>query len=163
MAELTQALLKEWLTYDPSTGEFRWARQPHGGPRRKGDVAGSKLPIGYWVIRLQLKLYYAHRLAWLYMTGNWPAEEIDHKNCNPIDNSWANLRAATSSQNKANRGPRTTLPKGVYFERSSGLYTASAKKNGQTYWLGYHKTPELAHAAYCETAHKIHGEFARTS
>lgn len=160
--ELTQAILREWLTYSHETGEFRWSKQPHGGPRKAGDLAGSKLPIGYWAIRLQMKLYYAHRLAWLYMTGEWPAEEVDHINGNPLDNSWRNLRAATSSQNKINRRPSSRdLPKGVYAHKASGLYHAKVQKSGRVFSLGYHKTPELAHAAYRLAAEKVHGEFAR--
>ncbi len=162
MPELTASRLRELLHYDPETGIFRW-KVNRGGPMRKGDIAGTRMKIGYIAICVDQILYYGHRLAHLYVTGEWPKDEIDHRDLNKSNNAWLNLRPANSSQNKVNRPARGQYPRGVTFHRQSGLFTASAHKNGKRYHLGYHKTPEAAHAAYCAAALKLHGEFARAS
>lgn len=158
---LTQERLKELLSYDPLTGVFLW--RVNRGPARAGKRAGCVSPIGYRSIRPDGKLYWEHRLAWFYMTGSWPDEEIDHRDLNRANNIWTNLRPSTSSQNKANRKPQGKYPKGVSLHRQSGLFKAGAQKNGHPIHLGYFKTPELAHEAYCAAATKIHGEFARVA
>ena len=99
-SQLTVERLRELLSYDPATGKFLWrvGRQC----MRAGAVAGATEVQGYRVIKIDGKIYKAHRLAWLYVTGEWPPEEIDHKNTDPQDNVWSNLRLATHSQNQAN-------------------------------------------------------------
>jgi hypothetical protein len=81
---------------------------------RAGDVAGgANNGDRYRRIRVDNQLYQAHRLAWLYMTGEWPSNGIDHINGHRADNRWANLREATQSQNMANGRrlhQRTTNP-----------------------------------------------------
>lgn len=47
--------------------------------------------------------YKASRLAWLYMTGEWPKYEMDHINHVKDDNRWVNLRDVTPAENCANR------------------------------------------------------------
>lgn len=101
--QLTVVQLKELLHYNPETGVFTWARSV-GQRARIGRVAGSKVPSGYIKISVSKRVYSAHRLAWLYMTGSWPENEIDHVDNNPSNNAFSNLRAATKSQNAQNRG-----------------------------------------------------------
>jgi len=95
---LTQAELKDVLHYDPITGIFT----------RYGNYTkcGSESYQGYILIGIGSKVYYAHRLAWLYMTGGWPANEIDHKNRIRNDNRWENLRKADRSLQNRNRSDR---------------------------------------------------------
>lgn len=109
---LTQAHLQQILEYEPSTGEFRWKvfRNAHGA--KQGDIAGGVNAIGYRAICINYKLYAAHRLAWIIMTGSWPSSEIDHINGVRDDNRWVNLREATSSQNKHNRTKLVTNTSG---------------------------------------------------
>jgi len=100
--ELTAERLREVLRYEPETGVFVWrvraARRIH-----VGAVAGNISPSsGYRFIGVDCRLYGAHRLAWLYMTGEWPKHQVDHVNMDCADNRWANLRDATCSQNTAN-------------------------------------------------------------
>ena len=108
----------------------------------------------------------AHRLAWALTTGQWPENEIDHINMDRCDNRIKNLRHVTRSQNACNR---TILPrnisgyKGVMCDRKSGKWAASIAFNGKSQYLGTFSSPELAHAAYCEAARNLHGEFMRTS
>jgi hypothetical protein len=79
MAEITAERLREVLLYDPETGVFRWwVPTSRKSPFRVGKIAGSYHRDGYREIRIDKRLYRAHRLAWLYMTDKWPDLEIDH-------------------------------------------------------------------------------------
>ncbi|CAH0532169.1 Phage HNH homing endonuclease (ACLAME 27) [Ralstonia phage UAM5] len=102
----------------------------------------------------------AHRLAWLYMTGKWPEQFIDHANMNKGDNRWGNLREANKSQNNANQPARTTSGlKGAYWSNASMSWQAKINKR----YLGSYGTAEEAHAAYMEAARERFGEFARAA
>ena len=72
---------------------------------RAGDVAGTLAVDRYRKITIKRKKYRAHQLAWLYMTGEWCPLLIDHRDGDPSNNRWGNLRRATVSQSNANRGP----------------------------------------------------------
>ena len=158
---ITQERLKELLSYDPLTGVFLWRVDRYRV--KAGDRAGSISPsTGYRIIRLLQKNYAEHRLACFYMTGKWPKTEMDHRDLSKANNAWLNLREATGSQNGANKKARGKYQKGVSFHRQSGKFSARIHKEGKQISLGYFPTPELAHAAYCIAAPKIHGEFART-
>jgi hypothetical protein len=104
MTDLTQARLRELLNYDPETGVFTW-RVPRG-PSKAGQVAGSFDRLNYVCIHVDGKQYKAHRLAWLYVHGDWPAFTIDHINRDASDNRIANLRDVTHSINMRNTGVR---------------------------------------------------------
>jgi len=128
-----------------------------------GDVAGHKLSEGYLQISANSKIYFAHRLAWLYITGEWPKDSIDHINEIKHDNRFFNLREATRSQNMMNRGAlknNTSGLKGVSLKKSSGKWRARVGIRGKSKHLGYFNNPEDAYKAYCEAAKKLHGEFA---
>lgn len=117
---------------------------------------------GYVVIRIAGYLYRAHRLAWLYMTGEWPALAVDHVNRNPSDNRWANLRQATPRQNGANSKPRGAHGlKGVHLHTRNRRWVAQIKKGGTTVYLGSFDTPAEAHAAYAAEARSVFGPFMR--
>src|SRR5665213_3102737 len=102
---LTQARLKKLLHYDPLTGMFTW-RITHGRHDRwkAGARAGNLHKSDRrWLIRIEGIRYKAHRLAWLYMTGRWPRDQIDHKDTDSSNNVFTNLREATNAQNQQNR------------------------------------------------------------
>lgn len=141
------------LTYEPVTGDLRW---------KTGATAGSMSWDGYIRLGHRKKTYAAHRVAWLLMTGEWPPLQIDHINLNKSDNRWENLRLATPTQNNANQRGKGNFPKGVTRHRT-GRLQAQIKKAGRNYYLGLFDTPDAAHAAYCEAAAKLFGEFARTA
>ena len=89
--------------------------------------------------------------------------QIDHINGNGLDNRRANLRTATDSENQRNRGAQknsTSGFKGVSLEKKGGKWRAKINVNKKVHHLGYHDTPEIAYAVYCEAAKKHHGEFA---
>lgn len=158
---MTEAeLFRSAIEYFPETGLFVWKVSP-GRKVPAGSMAGSISHWGYWVIRYRGRLYRAHRVAWLLMTGNWPAKDIDHRNGDRSDNRWNNLREATRAQNAANRIVRGKYPKGVTLHRC-GKFQAQIKKNGKKHYLGLFHTAEGAATAYAIAAKQFFGEFART-
>jgi hypothetical protein len=164
MTQLTASRLRELLTYDSETGEFRWIVRRNG--TKSGVAAGHKTARGYVHLRVESRLYKAHRLAWLYVHGEWPRDQIDHINGVYDDNRIANLREANSSQNKRNTGPyRNNLSgiKGVSWRPRDSRWQAEIRVNGRRHYLGYFKTSEEASAAYAAAAAAMHGEFARTT
>src|ERR1035437_5724966 len=98
---LTQEKLKELLHYDPETGLFTWKNTRHNAVKI-GAIAGYWRKDGYVGIYVLGHHYLAHRIAWLYMTCEWPEFEIDHENRKYSDNRWKNLREATHLQNMHN-------------------------------------------------------------
>jgi len=157
---ITADRVREVLRYDANTGVFTWLVSV--GCVKVGDIAGSGDGDGYVAIMIDGRHYKAHRLAWLYVTGELPSLQIDHANGTRDDNRWANLREATQSQNLANssrRSDNTSGFKGVGQRR--GRWRAQIRKDGRRIHLGTFSTPEAAHAAYLKAANDHHGEFAR--
>ncbi|MDE1814533.1 MAG: HNH endonuclease [Thaumarchaeota archaeon] len=162
---LTQERLKELLSYDPKTGVFRWIK-PTSNRVSPGSLAGTINMYGYLVIRIDRRTYHASRLAWLYETGSWPVDEIDHIDRDRLNNRWSNLRGSTRSQNMCNvgDGPRGLVPfRGVTFDKERGLYQAKIRKNKRTVMLGRFSSAEIAARAYDDAAVRFHGAFARTN
>jgi len=160
---LTQQRVQELLEYDEHSGEFRW-RVTKNPNIRKGEVAGCQARSEYWSIHIDGRNYRAHQLAWLYVKGEWGRPLIDHRDGNPLNNRWTNLRLATHTNNAANRPrlPRNTSGfKGVSFDRRRGAWAAQITKEGKRYFIGRYATPEEAHAAYVAKARELFGEFAR--
>jgi hypothetical protein len=159
---LTQASLKELLHYDPETGLFTWIA-PLSNRVKVGDVCDSKGPLGYILIGVRGTRLYAHRLAWLYMTGEWPTNMIDHINCVRDDNRWSNLREATKSQNMRNAGVRkqnTSGHTGVGFHAQTKKWRAFISDDQKNYvHVGLFDTIEEAVAARKVAAAKHYGEF----
>ena len=158
---ITANRLRAVLSYDPDTGIFRWLV----GARR-GRVADSvDVTTGYHRIKVDGASYGANRLAWLYMSGEWPADQVDHRNTVRSDNRWDNLRAATGSQNKANGNRYSNNTSGIKGVSPSGRrnkpWSAVITKDGFTRRLGRYVTKEEADAAYRHAANHLHGEFAR--
>jgi hypothetical protein len=159
---LTHARLRELLHYEAKTGEFRWLKRV-SRPVKAGDVAGMLHTDGYRRIRVKGRDYRAHHLAWLYMTGKWCPVFIDHRDGNPSNNRWDNLRRATPSQNGANRRMYRNNKCGLkgVVRNHVGRWCATICKNGRNRHLGTFSTPQDAHAAYVAAARKLFGEFAR--
>lgn len=168
-----QATLTRLLHYDPATGIFTWNRRDDVGKAWNTRYAGKQAgyawsvpnsPLTYWSIRIFDWPFLAHRLAVLYMTGEWPAADVDHDDRDGLNNRWSNLRPATKSQNSANRSfskKSSTKLRGAYACKRTGRYRAQICINGKIRWLGYYDTPEEAHAAYCAAHRAEHGEFSR--
>jgi hypothetical protein len=162
-SELTQERLHELLHYNLRAGTFRWRVRKRSN-QRAGDIAGFRTRSDYWRIRVDGRYYRAHQLAWLYMTGEWGRPLVDHRDGNPLNNRWGNLRVASHTNNAANRRRlqgKASGFKGVSFDRRSGKWFAQIAKDGRRYWLGYFKTPQEAHRAYATAARLLFGKFAR--
>jgi hypothetical protein len=163
---LTSNRLRELLNYDPESGVFRWL-VPRGRGVKAGDITGThKSTAGHIQINVDGRRYQAHRLAWLYMTGSWPAYQIDHADCDKINNKWSNLREASRSENGANRGVLANNKcglKGASWDNKSGKWRATITVSGRWTMLGYFDTAAEAHAAYVAKATELFGEFARAA
>ena len=153
---ITQEELKSILKYNPDTGVFTWL-STRGG-RKVGSIAGAKHPKGYVRIQLKGTTNLAHRLAWLYMTGSWPTNDIDHINGTRDDNRFSNLREATRSENMQNIKPGTiyncTGYMGVYRNREK--FISRITINGVRKNLGTFDTPEEASEAYLKAKIELH-------
>jgi hypothetical protein len=177
---LTAEQLRELLHYDPDTGIFRWRegidhwraglpagtlyKQRPNGPSRVAIGIGTTSESKYKVIGVRKRVYRAHRLAWLYVYGEWPDREVDHINNDPTDNRIVNLRLATFSENAMNRGLRannTSGVKGVSWSKKSSRWLAHIGINGKLHHLGLFDTIEEARAVREEAARRLHGAFAR--
>jgi hypothetical protein len=135
MADITAQELRSKLAYNAETGEFQW-RQSHKRKSARG-CAGAIDAYGYVVIRVNKKLYKAHRLAWLYMTGEWPKNGLDHKNNVKDDNRFANLRDVSQSANMHNvrRAPKSGAV-GVVWDKSRQKWRAQIKVGYRNICLG---------------------------
>lgn len=155
---ITKERLRELLDYCPESGVFRWLEKTN---RRTvvGSVAGSMHTGGYVVINLDGVRFYAHRLAWLWMTGQIPPDQIDHKNGIRDDNRWDNLRSATSGDNHQNickPKHNTSGYLGVYWSKPDNKWRARIEVSGRRIGLGFFKTAEHAGKAYLEAKKKFH-------
>lgn len=151
--------LHSLFRYDPETGHLLWRVKRHGQRRPE---AGWSRPSDYVQVRIDGRVYNAHRLIWKMVTGADPEEIIDHRNGTRNDNRWSNLRAATLSFNQANSGVRkhnTTGFKGV--SKCRKMWVARICFEGKQKVIGRFKTKEDAHAAYQRAATNTFGEFAR--
>ncbi len=161
---LTGTELDRLLRYDPDTGMFFWRVDTKN--TLAGDIAGSRQSRGYWYIGINRRHYMAHRLAWLYVMGEWPAGYIDRINGNRSDNRFANLRVATNSENARNSRRRINNAcgyKGVHYKKPLKKFVAQISVDGRVYHLGVYDTAAQAHAAYCKAAKEHFGEFARAA
>lgn len=156
---LTQERLKELLSYDPLTGVFLWKVNRRGRFAKAGAIAGyPDQKDGYLCICVDQRQYRLHRLAWFYMTGEWPSEQIDHIDLDKTNNRFANLREATHRQNQHNRPKR-----GYTFDKRRNAFVAQIRIDGKHKYLGQFNTAAEATAAYNEAAQIYHGEFARAA
>lgn len=162
MEKLTYEAISRLLSYDPETGLLRWSvNRPRGV--KAGDVAGCLWKTtGYWRVSILGRAFGAHRLAWLLTHGVWPEQFIDHINGDPSDNRLSNLRAATNSQNQANRKVVKTASnvKGVTWNKHCGKWQAAIKKNGKNHHLGVFEKKTDASEAYAKAAKLLFGDFA---
>ncbi len=172
--DMTADYVRSILDYNHETGEFIWIRRFEickcvviWNRKHADKIAGSIKRNGYREISIDHHSYLSHRLAWLYMTGEWPPHEIDHINVKKLDNRFINLREATRKQNTYNRIIRkgnNTGFRGVRFRSDvkKKQFATCIGINGKTINLGYYKTAEEAHEVYKKAVKKYHGEFGRT-
>lgn len=165
---LTADQLKTVLVYYPASGLFFWRDRPNIRPSansgRRDTVAGTPRKNGYIGICINGRHRSAHRLAWLYVHGRWPTEEIDHINEDRADNRIVNLREASHGQNNTRSKARTDNRSGVLgVFRCGQRWQAQIMHEGMKYHLGVYATIEEAKTARDKAAKYLHGAFARTA
>lgn len=148
--------LKSLLDYDPHTGVF--TRCIDVAKYKAGENAGTKSK--YIQIGVNGTVYTAQRLAWLFMTGEWPEGQVDHRNQDKHDNRWENLRLATNAQNHQNRDTpnkqNSSRLLGASLHKRTGKYTSQIMVDGKKIHLGYFATAEEAAAAYTTAKADLH-------
>lgn len=143
--------LRQLFNYGPETGKLFWRPRPSETftderafkiwtTKHAGKEALANLnAYGYRFGSCRGKWMYAHRVVWAWMTGEWPEVHIDHINHDRADNRFANLRAATVSENQRNRsiGPSSTSGHvGVTLDKRRGTWQAHIKVGGKRRHLG---------------------------
>ena len=138
--------VNELLAYDEESGQLTWKIRPS---KRipKGRRAGFLKKDGYRAITIEKKSYLEHHVIWFIQTGSW-AKEIDHINHVKDDNSWANLREVTHSENARNmkRVENNTGIQGIYYDRKTDKYISHIKVNGKKVFQKSYDEPQLNEA-----------------
>ena len=165
MVELTQEYLLSVLEYHEDTGHFTWKKKTASSVKI-GEIAGGINSNGYWRISLLNRKWMAHRLAFLYVNGEFPNHEIDHLNHRPDDNRWCNLREVTHQENSKNQKLRTTNKSGftgVLFDKNR--WRAEITVSGKNKFLGYYNTIYGAITArkIAEVEHNYHTNHGEVS
>jgi hypothetical protein len=141
------------ISYDPMSGQVAW--------RRSGKYAGSKHSAGYLSVGVDGTAHLCHRLAWFYVHGEWPSDQLDHINGNRADNRLVNLRECSNAENCQNvrsHKDATSRHVGVSFDKrnKSNPWAAQIFSNGQKHFLGYFPSQETASAAYKNAKTDLH-------
>ena len=167
--ELTQQHLKELLHYDKETGIFTW-KISRCNSIKIGDEAGNKHNAGYLIIGISIlsvpKRYLSHRLAWLYVYGEFPKEHIDHVNHDRKDNRIDNLREATQKHNCRNASKYKTNKSGingVNWHKRVKKWRAEIKVNGKKIHLGYStdKNEAICARLHANKLYKFHANHGK--
>jgi len=144
--------VRQVFHYDPETGLFTRI-----GPSIWKTGAVEPTPVGrkpshygYVSLTMDGQIYPAHRLAFVYMTGRQPIDQIDHRNGIRHDNRWCNLREVTAKQNSENCAQRKGTHSGFrgVYPAGNGKWIARIGDGGVRHYLGIHDTPEQAAEAY---------------
>jgi hypothetical protein len=161
---LTIEQLKEVLDYNPDTGVFTWKKTVNSHAV-VGSVAGNQDSSVYIRITIYKKKYAAHRLAFLYMTGEFPKHLVDHINQIKDDNRWTNLRQATVSQNNINSKKQKNNKsgyRGVYWVKKYQVWRVQIKYKSKYITLGSYTDIKEAAEVYKKKALELYGEYAET-
>lgn len=160
---MTPEDVRKIFCYDPETGFLFWRERKQG---RTFGAVGRKDNDGYLFFKMNRHKdrFCVHRVAWAYVHGKWPADQIDHINGNKSDNRLCNLREASTTENMWNVGKQshnTSGLKAVSWHEARQNWRATMKIAGAHKHLGSSKCPAVAHFIYQIAADKIHGSFAR--
>ena len=143
--------IRSILSYNPETGEFVWKMHSRR-PDLIGKRAGSPTNTGYWAIAINNQKKLAHRLAWLYMTGELPSAHIDHINGNKTDNRFKNLREVSRFGNLQNMRKPTKANRSGFLGVSAhqGKWRVQLMVASKQIRESGFDTPEQAHQRYLE-------------
>ena len=147
--------VRDLLSYDPTTGDLVWKKK--ASQMMPGSRAGWQQGK-YHQVQLFKTTYWAHRIIWLIVTGEWPERYIDHINGDGSDNRWSNLRAATAAQNAHNSVAgklNRSGCRGVHWHSGAKKWRVQIKRRH----LGYFTEIADAQKAYRSAALIERGEF----
>ena len=146
---IDQETVKKLFHYDAESGMLLW-RNGNSRNVKPWQEATSSNGHGYYNVKIDGKSYLVHRLIWLYVHGNFPEQDIDHKNRVRNDNRLCNLRDVSRTDNAQN----ISLPShnksghiGVSWYAKQNKWTVYVKVNKKNKWLGYYKNLDDAVAA----------------
>lgn len=166
---ITQQELQKIIRYDPETGVAVWRIGHRIGKRIGHIIVGACIrnkPYRYWSNKgFGRKNKPFSHVVFFYMTGRWPADEMDHINRDTLDDRWVNLREATRFQNEANKRAANSNSKTGFrgVRPIRGRYQANIYRYGERRVLGYFDTPQEASAVYLRAAAEVDGRFFRPS
>ena len=155
MKVITRSDLVKSVMYSPETGVFTRVSS--------GKVIGAPDRKGYLLFSVRGCPLRAHRAAWLYMTGEWPAEEIDHVNGVASDNRFCNLRECSHQQNNHNQSVRKNSKsgvKGVSWSATRKKWHAQVCLNYKIHTAGFFDNLVDAAVAVRFLRYHLHGDFA---
>ena len=157
--KLTAQRLRELLDYDQETGRFTWKVRT-SNRIQVGDQAGTRHGSGYLKIGVDGREYLAHRLAWLYVVGVLPRQQIDHRDGVRTNNMISNLRDVSNAVNGQNRRmPRLNSKSGVLgvsWDKARGKWVAIIQKNGRQINLGRFDSVDAAQCVYLDAKRRLH-------
>ena len=159
---LTQSELKSQLNYDSETGIFTW-KISKSGIKNINQIAGNVDIYGYHRIKINQKIYKAHRLAWLYIYGEMPKNKIDHINRIKNDNRICNLREATISQNGFNQNlnkRNTSGFRNVSWNKRNKKWIVALRCNKKQIFIGTFDDVDLANQAAIKARNIYFGVFS---
>jgi hypothetical protein len=159
-AILTHARLRELLDYNAETGVFTW-RVSRQGHCKAGSAAGARRHDGYIRICVDQRRVWGHRLAWFYVHGEWPSQQIDHINGNPSDNRMCNLRDVAPRTNmenerRARRRKNGGSLLGAHWSTTWERWKSSIITGGKQIHIGWFDTEQQAHDAYIAAKRRLH-------
>ena len=152
--------MRREVSYNSETGKFTRLRLLAHNTKQNAD---RLLKIGYCMVHFGKARFYSHRLAWLFVYGEWPPNEIDHINGHTDDNRISNLRLATRAENGANVVKAPGKSGFRYVQRVGNRYRALITVQAKPKHVGYFDTPAAAHAAAVNALAQAKGEFSPTS
>ncbi len=157
MSKPTPEEVQKHILFNPETGLLYW-RLPRSG--RNLDRPAGKLStrIGRRLIGFNYKSYMASIITWVVCKGEWPTQEIDHRDGNKLNDHIDNLRLATHSENNHSRSAPQGMNRGTFQVGSK--WRAMIKKNKKVIHLGYFHTRAEARAAYAAASKELFGEFS---
>lgn len=163
--DITQEMVREFLDYDPLSGGLLWKVRSRKwfledrhykiwngrfAGKRAGSLPKNTCHYACFQVSIFRKKYLAHRIIWLWVTGEWPKLGIDHKDRDPTNNKWDNLRLAdrlTNGKNLNKRRDNTSGVTGVSWFEGNSKWKVRGYVGGKSYHLGYFEKDDLDLAA----------------
>lgn len=156
---ISQEELRKQVHYDPETGEIRRIVKVINSTNIGEVVVGNVSHYGYLRINILGKRYLQHRIAWLYMYGEYPDGDMDHINQVKTDNRICNLRKVTRSQNMQNTGKpknNTSGTRGIWWRKDTKKWAVELCRDKKKFSVGCFDDINEAKVALSDAIKTIH-------